>query len=100
MQATGEFIEDDREVPVRMRLPRDFGSDAEFMKELMINGLKARIAGLLMVYSIHVQLYEDWLQPLRMNALPLSIGGAFLLSFDPGICMRRAPEGWAPRRMR
>ncbi|MEQ1511212.1 MAG: efflux RND transporter permease subunit [Lysobacteraceae bacterium] len=56
--------------------------DAEFMEALMISFLKAMIAGLLMVYSIQVLLYKDWLQPLaRMTALPLSIGGAFLLLF-------------------
>jgi hydrophobe/amphiphile efflux-1 (HAE1) family protein len=56
--------------------------DAEFMEALMISFLKAMIAGLLMVYSIQVLLYKDWLQPLaRMAALPLSIGGAFLLLF-------------------
>lgn len=56
--------------------------DAEFMDELMASFLKALGAGLLMVYSIQVLLYKDWLQPLtRMAALPLSIGGAFALLF-------------------
>ncbi len=56
--------------------------DAELITELMINFLKAMATGLLLVYSIQVLLYKDWLQPLaRMAALPLSIGGAFLLLF-------------------
>lgn len=56
--------------------------DAEFMAQLMISFLKAMAAGLLLVYSIQVLLYKDWLQPLaRMAALPLSLGGAFLLLF-------------------
>ena len=60
--------------------------DAEFMAELMMSFLKALGAGLLMVYAIQVLLYKDWLQPLaRMMALPLSVGGAFLLLFVTGM---------------
>jgi multidrug efflux pump subunit AcrB len=59
--------------------------DAEFVAELMTSFLKAIGAGLLMVYAIQVLLYKDWLQPLaRMMALPLSVGGAFLLLFATG----------------
>jgi HAE1 family hydrophobic/amphiphilic exporter-1 len=33
-----------------------------------------------MVYAIQVLLYKDWIQPFtRMAALPLSIGGAFIM---------------------
>ncbi|MBP6985337.1 MAG: efflux RND transporter permease subunit [Alphaproteobacteria bacterium] len=54
--------------------------DASIMKELFASFAIAIIAGLLMVYSIQVLLYRDWLQPFsRMAALPLSIGGAFIL---------------------
>jgi HAE1 family hydrophobic/amphiphilic exporter-1 len=56
--------------------------DAEFMAELLMSFFKAVGAGLLMVYAIQVLLYKDWLQPFtRMAALPLSIGGTFLLLF-------------------
>ena len=44
--------------------------------------VKAVGGGLLMVYTVQVLLYRDWLQPItRMAALPLAIGGAFLLLF-------------------
>lgn len=60
--------------------------DAEFMQELMVSFLKALGTGLFLVYAIQVLLYRDWLQPLaRMLALPLSIGGAFLLLFATGM---------------
>ena len=59
--------------------------DAEFLAELMASFLKAIGTGLLLIYAIQVLLYKDWLQPLaRMMALPLSIGGAFLLLFLTG----------------
>jgi len=60
--------------------------DAEFVNELMVSFLKALGTGLFLVYAIQVLLYRDWLQPLaRMMALPLSIGGAFLLLFATGM---------------
>jgi HAE1 family hydrophobic/amphiphilic exporter-1 len=60
--------------------------DAEFVTELMVSFLKALGTGLFLVYAIQVLLYRDWLQPLaRMLALPLSIGGAFLLLFMTGM---------------
>ena len=60
--------------------------DAEFVNELMVSFLKAMGTGLFLVYAIQVLLYRDWLQPLaRMMALPLSIGGAFLLLFATGM---------------
>ncbi|MFZ2755010.1 MAG: efflux RND transporter permease subunit [Lysobacteraceae bacterium] len=56
--------------------------DAELMADLMKGFLQAMTIGLLLVYSIQVLLYRDWLLPLaRMGALPLSIGGAFVLMF-------------------
>jgi hydrophobe/amphiphile efflux-1 (HAE1) family protein len=75
-----EALKSMRELPASVSVLNT--GDAEFMAELMISFLKAVAAGLLMVYSIQVLLYKDWLQPLaRMAALPLSIGGAFLLLF-------------------
>jgi hydrophobe/amphiphile efflux-1 (HAE1) family protein len=59
--------------------------DAEFVSELLVSFFKSMGAGLLMIYSIQVLLYRDWLQPLaRMIALPLSVGGALLLLFLTG----------------
>ncbi|TXH64851.1 MAG: efflux RND transporter permease subunit [Lysobacteraceae bacterium] len=56
--------------------------EAELIAEVMTGFLQAMAIGLLLVYSIQVLLYHDWLLPLaRMGALPLSIGGAFMLMF-------------------
>ncbi len=54
--------------------------DVEAMEELNAGFLFAISVGLLLVYAVQVLLYKDWLQPVtRMAALPLSIGGAFVL---------------------
>jgi multidrug efflux pump subunit AcrB len=84
--ALGTALEQIRALPAMQSLPRGVQvlntKDAEFMAELMLGFLKALGAGLLMVYAIQVLLYKDWLQPLtRMAALPLSIGGTFLLLY-------------------
>jgi len=84
--ALGTALEQIRALPAMQNLPRGVQvmntKDAEFMAELMRGFLKALGAGLLMVYAIQVLLYKDWLQPLtRMAALPLSIGGTFLLLY-------------------
>jgi len=84
--ALGTAIEQIYALPSMRSLPKTVQvlntQDAEFMAELMASFLKALGAGLLMVYSIQVVLYKDWLQPLtRMAALPLSVGGAFALLF-------------------
>jgi HAE1 family hydrophobic/amphiphilic exporter-1 len=56
--------------------------DAELMTEFLSGILRALGGGLLMVYAVQVLLYKDWFQPVtRMAALPLSIGGAFLMLF-------------------
>ncbi|ALN57460.1 Multidrug resistance protein mdtC [Lysobacter enzymogenes] len=87
--ALGTALERIRALPAMRELPRSVSvldtGDAEFMGELMASFLKAIGAGLLLVYSVQVLLYRDWLQPLtRMAALPLSIGGAFALMFLTG----------------
>jgi HAE1 family hydrophobic/amphiphilic exporter-1 len=52
------------------------------MTEFLSGILRALGGGLLMVYAVQVLLYKDWFQPVtRMAALPLSIGGAFLMLF-------------------
>lgn len=59
--------------------------DAEIMAELFAGFGQAIGTGLLMVYAIQVLLYKDWVQPVtRMAALPLSIGGAFILLLISG----------------
>jgi HAE1 family hydrophobic/amphiphilic exporter-1 len=56
--------------------------DAELMEEFLAGLLKALVGGLLVVYTVQVLLYRNWLQPVtRMAAMPLAIGGAFLLLF-------------------
>lgn len=54
--------------------------DVEAMDELNAGFVFAICIGLLLVYAVQVLLYKDWLQPVtRMAALPLSIGGAFIM---------------------
>ena len=84
--ALGTALEQIYALPTMRHLPKSVTvlntGDAEFMVELMVSFLKAIGTGLLMVYAIQVLLYKDWLQPFtRMAALPLSIGGAFLLLY-------------------
>ena len=60
--------------------------DTEIMEELFAGFWKVIGAGLLMVYAIQVILYKDWIQPFtRMAAIPLSIGGAFIMLLITGI---------------
>lgn len=71
-------------LPAIKNMPADVkmqnAGDAEVMAELFSGFGQAMITGLLMVYAIQVLLYKDWIQPFtRMAALPLSIGGAFIL---------------------
>ena len=87
--ALGAAIDDVMALPVIQNLPPDVRvintGDAEVMGELFAGFATAIGAGLLMVYAIQVLLYRDWLQPLtRMAALPLSVGGAFLLLLATG----------------
>lgn len=54
--------------------------EVEFMEEMNAGFVLAISIGLLLVYAVQVLLYKDWIQPFtRMAALPLSIGGAFIL---------------------
>lgn len=77
------------ELPSIKNLPEGISlsktGDAEVFAELLTNFFLAIGAGLLLVYVVQVLLYKDWLQPLtRMAALPLSIGGAFILLLITG----------------
>ncbi|MFZ4762658.1 MAG: efflux RND transporter permease subunit [Alphaproteobacteria bacterium] len=82
--ALGDALKQIYELPAMKALPAQVKvqntGDAEVMAELFAGFAQAIGAGLLMVYAIQVLLYKDWIQPFtRMAALPLSIGGAFLL---------------------
>ena len=76
-------------LPAMKEMPADVktqnSGDAENMAELFAGFGQAIGAGLLMVYAIQVLLYRDWIQPFtRMAALPLSIGGAFIMLLITG----------------
>lgn len=84
--ALGTALKEIRALPSMMSLPNGVfvlnTDDAELMAEFLSGLMKALGGGLLMVYAVQVLLYRDWLQPItRMAALPLSMGGAFLLLF-------------------
>ena len=82
--ALGTALDAIHHLPSMQQLPPGVSvlntGDAELMAEFLSGLLKALGGGLLMVYAVQVLLYKDWLQPItRLAALPLSIGGAFLL---------------------
>jgi HAE1 family hydrophobic/amphiphilic exporter-1 len=84
--ALGAALQAIRALPSLRNLPRGVSllntGDAELMAEFLSGLFKALGGGLLMVYTVQVLLYRNWLQPLtRMAALPLAIGGAFALLF-------------------
>jgi multidrug efflux pump subunit AcrB len=84
--ALGTALEAIRGLPSMKNLPPNVSvlntGDAELMAEFVAGVLAALGGGLLMVYAVQVLLYRDWLQPItRMAALPLCIGGAFLLLY-------------------
>lgn len=85
----GAALERIHALPALTDRPAEVGilasGDAERMAELFSGFGQAMGTGLLMVYAIQVLLYKDWIQPLtRMAALPLSIGGAFVLLLITG----------------
>ena len=87
--AIGPALEQINALPSMRNLPAgvhvENTGDAEMMGELVAGFVKAIGGGLLLVYATQVLLYKDWIQPLtRMAALPLSIGGAFLLMLVTG----------------
>lgn len=82
--ALGEALNKIYALPAMKNLPNGVKieniGDAEMMSSLFKEFLQALGAGLLMVYVIQVLLYKNWIQPLaRMTALPLSVGGTFLI---------------------
>lgn len=85
----GVGLEKIHALPAMKEMPADVktqnSGDAEKMAELFAGFVQAIGTGLLMVYTIQVLLYKDWIQPFtRMAALPLSIGGAFILLLITG----------------
>lgn len=90
--ALGEALAKVYDLPAMKNLPNNVRvqnvGDAEVMSELFAGFMQAIGAGLLMVYAIQVILYKDWIQPFtRMAALPLSIGGAFIMLLLTGTDM-------------
>lgn len=85
----GDAVEKIYNLPSMKTLPPEVivksTGDAEVMSELFTSFAIAIGLGLLLVYSIQVLLYRDWIQPFtRMVALPLSIGGTFILLYLTG----------------
>lgn len=86
----GDAMEDIMTLPTLNQLPEGIQihhmGEIEMMNEMNQGFLFAITTGLIMVYLVQVLLYKDWIQPFtRMMALPLSIGGAFLLLLISGI---------------
>lgn len=87
--ALGVALDKIHALAVMKEMPADVktqnSGDAEIMAELFAGFGQAIGTGLLMVYAIQVLLYKDWIQPFtRMAALPLSIGGAFIVLLITG----------------
>jgi multidrug efflux pump subunit AcrB len=54
--------------------------DTQMMEELFASFALAMIIGLLCIYAVLVLLFRDFMQPITiLSALPLSVGGAFVL---------------------
>ncbi len=82
--ALGEALNKIYQLPSMQNLPKgvkvENTGEAEVMGSLFKEFLQALGTGLLFVYAVQVLLYKNWIQPLtRMAALPLSIGGTFLI---------------------
>ncbi len=80
----GDAIDKIYKLPIMQKLPEGISvrqtGDVEVLSELIYGFTLAIGFGLLMVYALQVLLYRDWIQPFtRMVALPLSIGGAFIM---------------------
>jgi len=87
--ALGEALKKIYALPELKKLPKGVQlkniGNVEMMESLFNEFLQALMTGLLMVYVIQVLLYKNWLQPFtRMAALPLSVGGTFILCLVTG----------------
>ena len=83
-QPLGEVAAQVDQLPTMQNLPatvkRTNVGDAEIMQELFSSFGLAMLTGVLCIYVVLVLLFKDFLQPITiLVALPLSLGGAFLL---------------------
>lgn len=83
-QPLGDITTKVDQLPTMQNLPptvkrTDIG-DAEVMQELFSSFGLAMLTGILCIYVVLVLLFKDFLQPITiLVALPLSLGGAFVL---------------------
>ena len=83
-QPLGDVTAQVNQLPTMQNLPStvkrtDIG-DAEVMQELFASFGLAMLTGVLCIYVVLVLLFKDFLQPITiLVALPLSLGGAFVL---------------------
>lgn len=83
-QPLGDIATQVDQLPTMQNLPptvkrTDIG-DAEVMQELFSSFGLAMLTGVLCIYVVLVLLFKDFLQPITiLVALPLSLGGAFVL---------------------
>lgn len=83
-QALGDITTKVDQLPTMQKLPptvkRTNVGDAEVMQELFASFGLAMLTGVLCIYVVLVLLFKDFLQPITiLVALPLSLGGAFVL---------------------
>lgn len=83
-QPLGEVSNKIDQLPILKNLPpgvtRTNVGDAEVMAELFASFGLAMLTGVMCIYVVLVLLFKDFLQPITiLVALPLSVGGAFLL---------------------
>lgn len=80
----GELAKKIDDLPIMKNLPpsvkRTNMGDAEIMDELFASFGLAMLTGVLCIYVVLVLLFKDFMQPVTiLVALPLSLGGAFVL---------------------
>ena len=83
-QPLGDVAAQVDQLPTMQHLPstvqRTNIGDAEIMQELFASFGLAMLTGILCIYVVLVLLFKDFLQPITiLVALPLSLGGAFVL---------------------
>ncbi|ENU29845.1 hypothetical protein F991_02332 [Acinetobacter sp. CIP-A165] len=83
-QPLGDVTAQVDQLPIMKNLPpsvtRTNIGDAEVMQELFSSFGLAMLTGVLCIYVVLVLLFKDFLQPITiLVALPLSLGGAFVL---------------------
>lgn len=84
LRALGNVRDEAMQLPALKSLPAsvtqaDFG-DAQLMEEMFTSFSSAMIISIISVFAVLVLLFKDFMQPLTiLTALPLAIGGAFVL---------------------